>query len=96
MVKHIVMFKLADNAQAKCEEAKKVLMGMVGKVPTAKSIDVHIDMLRSARSYDVMLEVTVDSWEKLDEYQHDGYHCSVVKEYMHKAASGSVAFDYEI
>ena len=33
--------------------------------------------------------------EKLEEYQKDEYHCSVVKTFMHNHTTASVAVDYE-
>ncbi|MDO4191440.1 MAG: Dabb family protein [Bacteroidales bacterium] len=96
MVKHIVCFKLANPTQTNCEEAKHILLSMVGKVPSAKTIDVHIDQLHSARSFDIILEVTVDSFDALNEYQQDPYHCNVVKKHMHAVAEKSIALDFEL
>ena len=96
MIKHTVCFKLADNSDEKKNEAKRILMSMDGNVPTLRGIEVGTDFLGSARSYDVILTVTLDNAAALDEYQHDEYHCSVVKKYMHAHVSSSVAVDYEI
>lgn len=95
MVKHVICFKLADCNEEKCVAAKEVLMSMKDNVPTVLDIDVNVDQLKSQRSYDVMLEVTLKDWEALEEYQKDKYHCDVVKTYMKKAAETSVAIDYE-
>lgn len=95
MVKHVICFKLADYDNNKCVATKEVLMSMKDNVPTVLDIDVNIDQLKSQRSYDVMLEVTVEDWDALEEYQKDQYHCEVVKTYMKKAAESSVAIDYE-
>lgn len=70
---------------------------MDGNVPSLRGIEVGTDFLGSARSYDVILIVTLDDAAALDEYQRDEYHCSVVKKYMGTAhVSSSVAVDYEI
>ena len=95
MVKHIVCFKLKDNSEEKCQEAKNILLSMVGKVPTALDIRVGIDFLHSERSYDIILEVTVNDRQSLEEYQNDPYHCQTVKPYMHSVRVSSVAVDYE-
>lgn len=50
----------------------------------------------SDRSYDVILQVTLNSRDDLDIYQNDKYHCDVVKEYMHKVAVSSIAVDYDL
>ena len=69
---------------------------MKDKVPTVKSIEVGTDILGSHRSYDVILQVVVESLDKLNEYQNDKYHVEVVKKYMHERIVSSVAVDYEI
>lgn len=96
MVKHIVCFKLTDGSEENCKKAQEVLLSMKGNVPTAKAIEVHVDALHSARSYDIILEVIVENWEKLDEYQNDSYHCDVVKKHMHSVAANSIALDFEL
>lgn len=96
MIKHIVCFKLKDNSDFGKAKAKEVLMSMEGKVPQIKGIQVGCDFLGSGRSFDVILEVLLESKEDLADYQNDPYHCSVVKKYMHEARTDSVAVDYEI
>ena len=96
MVKHVVCFKLKDASENACKEAQSVLMGMKGNVPQLRDIYVGIDFLHSERSYDVILEVLVDNREALDAYQKDPYHCNVVKPYMHRVRSGSIAIDCDL
>lgn len=96
MIKHIVCFKLKDNSEEKCIEAKNILLSMTGKVPQMREIEVGVDLLHSERSYDIILQVTVDDMAALDAYQNDEYHCSIVKPYMHSVRESSVAVDYEI
>jgi hypothetical protein len=69
---------------------------MEGKVPMIKNLEVRLDELKSARSYDVFLSVDVDSWQQLDNYQNDPYHLNIVKKYVQSVASNSVAVDFEI
>ncbi|MBR4452091.1 MAG: Dabb family protein [Clostridia bacterium] len=94
MIKHIVCFKLKNRDDA--PKAKETLLSMEGRVPQLRSIEVGIDKLHSERSYDVILQVTVDSIQALEDYQKDEYHCSVVKPFMHAVRETSVAVDYEI
>lgn len=96
MIKHIVCFKLNDSSEASKNEAKEVLMSMVGNVPTIKAIEVGTDFLCSPRSYDIILQVTLENREALEEYQNDAYHCDVVKKYMHAHTTASIAVDYDI
>jgi len=94
MIKHIVCFKMKDSSTV--DKAIEILNSMKGKVPQIVDIEVGKDFLHSARSYDIILQVTVSSVDELNAYQADEYHCSVVKEFMHAFVSSSVAVDYEI
>lgn len=96
MIKHIVCFKLKDNSYENCLEAKKVLMSMKENVSLLRGISVGIDFLHSERSYDLILEVLLDSKEDLELYQKDEYHCNVVKKHMHAVREASIAIDYEL
>ncbi|MCM1285859.1 MAG: Dabb family protein [Acetobacter sp.] len=96
MIKHIVCFKLKDNSPESCQKTAEILKSMEGKVPQLKSIEVGIDFLHSERSYDVILQVTVENEKALEDYQNDEYHCNVVKKYIHKVRESSVAIDYNI
>ena len=68
----------------------------VGKVPMIKAIEVGVDLLHSQRSYDIILSVTLENMQMLDEYQQDPYHVNVVKKHMHSVASSSISIDYEV
>ena len=96
MIKHIVCFKLNDPSEEQKQAAKDILLSMNGNVPQIRSIEVGTDFLCSPRSYDVILQVTLDDRDALDAYQQDPYHCDVVKTYMHKIAASSVALDYNL
>lgn len=96
MIKHIVCFKLKDNCPEKKQEAAERLLSMKGKVDLIKDIEVGIDFLGSERSYDIILQVTLENEAALEAYQNDEYHCSYVKAYMHEVREASVAVDYKI
>ena len=96
MIKHIVCFKLKDNSDCEKKKVKELLLSMKEHVPTVTDIEVGCDFLASERSYDVILQVTLKDKATLDVYQNDEYHVNTVKSYMHKAASASIAVDYEI
>ena len=93
MMKHIVCFKLKEPTQSLLNETKEILLSMNGKVPTAKKVEVGIDFLHSPRSYDIILQVTLEDGT-LDEYQSDPYHVSVVKKHMHSVSETSISVDY--
>lgn len=96
MMKHIVCFKLNDNSYETKLKTKEVLMSMMGRVPTVKAIEVGIDFLGSERSYDIILQVLLNSKDDLEAYQNDEYHCGVVKEYIKTVKKSAVAVDYEL
>lgn len=96
MIKHIVCFKLKDNSKENCTKTAEILKSMDKMVKEIREIEVGMDFLHSPRSYDIILQVTLDNKKALDDYQNDDYHCSVVKNHMHSVAESSIAVDYEI
>ena len=95
MVKHVLFCKLDEYSEENVKALVDVFMSMKGKVPCAREVFAAADFLRSGRSYDVMLEVTLDSKEALEEYQKDEYHVNVVKKYVHARVHQSATVDYE-
>lgn len=61
-----------------------------------REIEVGVDFLKSARSYDIILQVKLDDAQALDAYQEDPYHVDVVKKHMHSVMESSIALDYVI
>lgn len=94
MIKHIVCFKLRDGNAQSCEKAKEVLLSMKENIDYIREIEVGVDFLHSARSYDIYLSVVLDNEEMLDIYQKDSYHCDVVKTHMHAVTEKSVSLDF--
>ena len=90
MIRHIVCFKLKDHSEEAFETARDILLSMKDNVPLVREISVGIDFLHSPRSYDLILQVTLDNREALNDYQEDAYHVSVVKKHMHAAAESSM------
>ena len=90
MVKHVLMIKLKDNAQAECEKLRDLFLTMKGRVPQVIDVEAGADFLHSDRSFDVTLE----SPEALEAYQQDPYHCEVVKTYVASVREKAVAVDY--
>ncbi len=96
MIRHIVCFKLKEPTEENCREAARVLSSMRGQVEEIIDMEVGVDFLHSARSYDVILQVTLADREALDRYQNAPYHVNVVKKHMHAVREASIAVDYEI
>lgn len=92
MIKHVVCFKLKEGERV--DKAVEVLRSMKGNVPEIIEIEVGKDFLKSSRSYDIILTVTLKDEKALEDYQKDAYHCGVVKPHMHAVRTASVAVDY--
>lgn len=94
MITHIVLFKLKDRSPLNIERARDVLLGMNGKIPQLRYLEAGIDVIRSARSYDMALLAKFDSLEDLQAYQAHPVHVEVAK-YMTSVRESSIAVDYE-
>ncbi|MGB8217452.1 MAG: Dabb family protein [Candidatus Methanoperedens sp.] len=94
MIMHIVFFKLKDRKQPSVEKAKEVLLGLKGRIPQLRHLEVGTDVLHSERSYDIALVTKFDSLEDLEAYQKHPVHVEVAK-YMTSVRESAVAVDYE-
>ncbi|MCX9010127.1 MAG: Dabb family protein [Candidatus Methanoperedens sp.] len=94
MITHIVLFKLKDRNPKSVEKARNVLLGMRGKIPQLRHLEVGTDVLHSGRSYDIALIIRLDSLEVLQAYQNHPVHIEVAK-YMTAARKSAVTVDYE-
>ena len=94
MIKHIVMFKLADKNQKNLEQAVTALNSLRGNIETLKFIEIGTDYLGSERSYDIVLTAYFDDQEGLSTYAGHKNHLPVV-EIMRSLCSSSIVVDYE-
>ena len=69
MITHVVLFKLKDRSVQSIEKAMDVLIGLKGKIPVLRYLEVGIDVLHSERSYDIALITKFDSMDDLQAYQ---------------------------
>lgn len=95
MVKHIVMFKLAEKNTENMERAVDSLKSLEGQIETLQSIEIGTDFLESERSYDIVLTAHFNDREGLNSYANHENHLPVVKT-MRSLCSASVVVDYEI
>ena len=95
MIKHVLFVKLKDYTPQNAEALRDKFLTMRGNVPSAIEVNAYVDFLRSERSFDVILEVTLESREALEEYQRDEFHCNEIKTYVQSIRSASAAVDYE-
>lgn len=94
MVRHIVCYKLKDPTDEVKQKTKEIFLSMQGRVPEVKSVTVGIDELHSERSFDIVLDVTFDSFEAMASYQRNDYHVSVVKKHVHSVKESSISVDF--
>ncbi|ELC8442410.1 Dabb family protein [Clostridium perfringens] len=100
MIKHIVMWKLQDEAEgnSKAENAKIIkdsLENLKGKIKEIIDLEVGIDVNKSEQAYDVVLYSTFNSLEDLDSYQKNPDHVKVGS-FVKKVANSRVVVDYEV
>lgn len=101
MIKHIVCFQLADEAEGKtkAENAqiiKEGLENLVNLIPQSKKIEVGINHPDTPVSnYDIVLYCEFDSIDDLNIYQEHPEH-KKVGAYIGKVKTGRVCVDYEV
>ena len=95
MMKHVVCFKLKEPNEQLLKETKDLLLTMTGIIPEVVDVNVGLDFLHSERSFDILLEVTLNSKEDLDVYQFSDYHVNVILKHMKAIIEKSIAVDYE-
>ena len=78
MIRHLVFFKFPNDTESTTKEAQQRLLTMRGKVPTLLDIEVGIDIDRSERAWDLVLETSFASKEDLAMYQADPVHLEVI------------------
>ncbi len=95
MITHIVFFRLDEPSEANVAEAKAMLLGMTGKIPLLRHLEVGTDVVRSERSYDLALVTKFDSLEDLRAYQVHPYHADKIVPYVKSVSKSVVTVDYE-
>lgn len=101
MIKHIVLFKLADKAEGKsrAENAlyiKEQLEALKDKISVIQKMDVFInDKEASDDNYDIILDSEFANLEDLNTYINHPDH-KLVGEYVSKVRVSRAAIDYNI
>lgn len=91
MVKHVVTQKFIDKNDA--IEARKMLLALMGVVPTLRSIEVGINELESERAHDLVIIATFDDMEGLHSYDAHEAH-EAVRAFIKPRRSASVSVDF--
>lgn len=100
MLKHIVMWKFKDAAEATDKDenlrtAKTLLDSLPPIIGEIKSFEVGIDTLHSDSSYDLVLISTFENAVTLAAYQTHPEHLKVIK-FLRKVHAGKIVVDYVV
>lgn len=101
MIKHIVFFQLADEAEGKTKAKnaqiiKKGLENLYGIIPELKKIEVGINHPETPDSnYDICLYCEFETVADLDIYQNHPEH-KKVGAYITKVRTARACVDYEV
>ena len=101
MIKHIVFFGLAENAEgkSKAENASIIkfeLENLINFIPEIKKIEVGINDTNAPKTnYDIALYSEFDSLETLDIYQEHPEHKRVAA-FIGKVKTSRAAVDYNV
>ena len=93
-MKHVVCFKLKEPNEEILNKTKDLLLTMKENISVVEDVQVGLDFLHSERSFDILLEVTLNSKEDLDTYQFSDYHVNVILKHMKAIVEKSIAVDY--
>ena len=98
MIKHIVMWKLKDNAEGapKAENAQKMkemLLSLPSVIPQILSLEVGIN--ENGGEYDAVLITSFSSYEDLKIYDQHPAH-QKVRAFVGAVAAGRAAVDFTI
>lgn len=101
MVKHIVMWKVAEHAEhgSKKEVIAKVkerLEGLKGQIEGLLEIEVGVNFNTSEMSYDVVLYSTFEDAAALEFYQAHPKHVEVANDLVRQVAVARTVVDYEV
>ena len=95
MVVHIVMFKFKDeNKEANLIQAKQMLEGLMGAVPTLRSMDVGLNFAQEERAMDLSIITTFEDKAGLEAYAVHPAHLKVV-DFIKEVVAYSKVVDYE-
>lgn len=102
MIRHIVMWKFADNAEGKTREenldlVKEKLLALYesGKIEGLRRMEIGKDVMHTDMSYDMVLVTEFDSVEALKAYKIHPDHV-VISNYVKLVRTARATVDCEI
>lgn len=93
MLTHVVMIKLKDRSARGVEDARALLQSLAGAIPSLRSIEVGVDVVRSGRSYDLAVVARFDDLAGLEAYQAHPVHVPV-RQRLTEVTESILAVDY--
>lgn len=93
MITHILTFKFTDRSDQHLASCKAKLDGLVGVVPSLRTMVVGINVVESPRAHDLGLIATFDDLEGLQAYQVHPAHEEVAA-YLRSVAETIAAVDF--
>jgi hypothetical protein len=93
MIRHIVFFKHSDAAKIK--ELADMLNALEEKIDFILDLEVGVDLLHSARSFDLALTITLPDIKHLNLYADHTEHIPVV-EWVKANGFETKVVDYEL
>ncbi|ULB34157.1 MULTISPECIES: Dabb family protein [Proteiniphilum] len=100
MIKHLVLFKLADEAEGNSKEAnaiiiKEKLEALKNVIPVIRKMEVFINHVEaSCVNYDILLDSEFETLDDLKIYARHPEHIAV-GEFIVKVRTERAAIDYE-
>jgi hypothetical protein len=94
VITHIVTFKFTDPDAADLAEGKAKLDGLVGTVPTLRSMLVGVNVVDSPRAHDLALIATFDDLDGLEAYRvHPDHEAAAA--WLRARSSSIVSVDFD-
>lgn len=91
---HVVLFKLKDRSPEAVEKTAHVLRSLDGKIAALQGIEVGVNVVPSARAYDIALITRFASLADMELYQVHPIHQGVLA-HMREVMEGAAAVDFE-
>lgn len=90
---HVVLFKLNDRSPDNVQRAAAVLRSLEGTISVLRHIEVGVNVVPSARAFDIALITRFDSLADMETYQIHPRHQEVLA-FMREQTDSAAAVDY--
>lgn len=94
MITHIVLMKLKDKSPEVSGKIRELLMALPAQIPEIKHYEVGVNVVESARAYDVGLVSRFESLADLDVYSNHPAHLEALQ-YIRSVLESAAVVDYE-